>query len=525
MATYASRPALGVKVRGVATTRFAVPLGLALLAALSLLLRVGEMGIGFWIDEGLSVGIADRPLTDIPGVMRQDGSPPLYYVLLHGWMRIAGNSEPGARTLSLLFATLAIPVSFWAAQALFGRRAGWIAAVLAATNPFMTQYAQEARMYALVALLGTIACACLARALIASTSERERRSWAIGSAVALAAMFYTHNWCLFFAMAWGATWLVLLWRADAATRPTLLRAGLIAFGGAILLWLPWVPTFVYQVAHTGAPWSQSPSVSALLGVPGQLLGTVAQGVLALTAGAGVGALLTRGEQARARVALILLAVGAATVLIAWLVSQASPAWANRYLAVGLGPLLLAASGGLAYAGRLGLAGLLIVALMGIGDGAPSQKSNVRDVAQAITPSLSRGDLVVSTQPEQVPVLHHYLPDGLRFATLTGVTRDLGVTDWRDGTQRLDHVSASRDLGPLLDRLPVGKRLVLISPIFNDLRQWRAPWTERIRIHSYEWDQYLSNDDRFMITATEPPPPVTEPGPIPLEATVYVKTRR
>ena len=69
-----------------------------------------------------------------------------------------------------------------------------------------------------------------------------------------------------------------------------------------MLWLPWVPTFVYQVAHTGAPWSQSPSVSALLGVPGQLLGTVAQGVLALTAGAGVGALLTRGEQARARVA-------------------------------------------------------------------------------------------------------------------------------------------------------------------------------------------------------------------------------
>jgi hypothetical protein len=525
MATYASRPALGVRVRGIASARFAVPLGLALLAALSLLLRVGEMGIGFWIDEGLSVGIADRPLSDIPRVMRQDGSPPLYYVLLHFWMRMAGTSEPGARTLSLLFATVAIPASFWAAKALFGTRAGWVAAVLAATNPFMTQYAQEARMYAFVALLGTVACACLARALIGSAPERERRPWAIGAAVALAAMFYTHNWCLFFAMAWGATWLALLWRAEGEARRALLRAGLLAFGGALVLWLPWVPTFAYQVVHTGAPWSQSPSVSALLGVPGQLLGTVAQGVIALTAGAGVGALLTRGEQARARVALILLAVGAATVLIAWLVSQASPAWANRYLAVGLGPVLLAAAGGLAHAGRLGVAGLVIVAVMGIGDGAPSQKSNVRDVAQAIRPSLSPGDLVVSTQPEQIPVLHHYLPAGLRFATLTGPIRDLGVTDWRDGTQRLDRVSAARDLRPLLDRLPVGKRLVLVSPIFSDVRQWRAPWTKRVRIHSYEWEQYLSNDARFMITSTEPPPPVTEPGPIPLEATVYVKTRR
>ena len=60
-------------------------------------------------------------------------------------------------------------------------------------------------MYALVALLGTVACACLARALISTATERERRPWAIGAAVALAAMFYTHNWSLFFAAACGMT--------------------------------------------------------------------------------------------------------------------------------------------------------------------------------------------------------------------------------------------------------------------------------------------------------------------------------
>src|SRR5690349_12943663 len=113
MATYASRPALEVRMRGLAARRFATPLGLGLLVGLSLAPRVGGMGIGFWIGEGLSVGIADRPLTHTPGVMRQDGSPPLYYLLLHFWMQAAGTSEPGARTLSLLFATLLIPVAFW----------------------------------------------------------------------------------------------------------------------------------------------------------------------------------------------------------------------------------------------------------------------------------------------------------------------------------------------------------------------------------------------------------------------------
>src|ERR671933_312254 len=103
MATYASRPAWEVKARAVSRARVAVPAGLGLLVLLSLLLRTPQLGIGFWIDEGLSVGIADRPITDIPGVLRQDGSPPLYYSLLHVWIRVFGTSEAAARTLSLLF--------------------------------------------------------------------------------------------------------------------------------------------------------------------------------------------------------------------------------------------------------------------------------------------------------------------------------------------------------------------------------------------------------------------------------------
>src|SRR6476661_8395125 len=111
MATYASRPAWEVKARAVSRTRVAVPAGLGLLVLLSLLLRTRELGIGFWIDEGLSVGIADRPLGDIPGVLRQDGSPPLYYVLLHLWMGAFGNAEGVVRGFSLACALLAVLVA------------------------------------------------------------------------------------------------------------------------------------------------------------------------------------------------------------------------------------------------------------------------------------------------------------------------------------------------------------------------------------------------------------------------------
>jgi hypothetical protein len=523
MATYASRPAWEVTARAVSRARVAIPAGLGLLVLLSLLLRTRQLGIGFWIDEGLSVGIADRPLTDIPGVLRQDGSPPLYYMLLHVWLGVFGTSEEAARAFSLLCATLAIPAAWWAARALFGDRAAWMAAVLTAANPFLTQYAQETRMYAMVALLGLVACAAFGRAFLGEGTERERRRWAVALAIVLAALMYTHNWALFFAAACGGTWLVLLARTPPQDRRVSLRTGLIGFGGALVLYLPWVPTTLYQAAHTGAPWSSAPSVLALLGVPGALLGTMAQGVLALVAGAGVAAMLARGEERRARTALALLAVGAATVLVAWLASQASPAWANRYLAIGLSPFLLAAAGGLAHAGRLGVAGLVIVTAMGVGDTAPNEKSNVRTVAESVAPGVRAGDIVVSTQPEQIPVLHYYLPDVRRFATLTGPVADLGVTDWRDGTERLRAARAHKDLQPLLDELPVGNRLVLVAPIFHDLRRWRAPWTKAIHVHSLQWAQYLSNDPRFRVVAIDPGLP-DQRGPNAVEATVYVKTR-
>jgi mannosyltransferase len=514
MATIAPRPALAHRARTLSRASVVVPVGLAVLVVLALVLRTTQLGIGFWIDEGLSVGIADRPLTEIPEALRLDGSPPLYYMLLHVWMQAVGSSEEAVRSLSVVCALIAVPVAWWAARGLFGTRAAWIAAVLAATNPFLSRFAQEGRMYALVVLLALVASAAFGRAF-----AWQSRGWAIGYAFALAAMLYTHNWALFFGAACGLVWLYLLYRARE--RRELLVIGAIAFGGALAFYLPWVPTVLYQVAHTGAPWSEPPTVLALLATPVRILGEFPAIALLLVGGAGFAALFVRRD-ARRSPAAWLLAVALLTVALAWLSSQMSPAWANRYLAVAVAPLLLAVTAGLAAAGRLGIAALVVAAALGAADAAPDDKSNVRDVAEAIAPSLQPGDLVISTQPEQISVLDYYLPDGVRFATLTGPVSDTGVTDWRDGTERLGATTPERDLAPLLDELEPGRRLALITPIFFDVRRWQAPWTELVRVRSGEWRQYLSNDPRFAVSATEPALPV-ERRPHAVEATVLVKT--
>src|SRR3954462_5284335 len=99
--------------RALARGKILVVAGLLAIVGLSLVLRTKHLSTGFWIDEGLSYGIAHQPLGDIPGVLRQDGSPPLYYMLLHLWMY--GLDVRGVRwlhMLSLVFAVIAIPVAF-----------------------------------------------------------------------------------------------------------------------------------------------------------------------------------------------------------------------------------------------------------------------------------------------------------------------------------------------------------------------------------------------------------------------------
>ena len=269
MATIAPRPASALRARLPSRTQLAVPAGLAALVLLALVLRTRELGIGFWIDEGLSVGISDRPLGDIPEALRLDGSPPLYYMLLHVWMGVAGSSEEAVRWLSVACMLLAVPVAFWAAAGLFGTRAGWMAAVLVATNPFLTQFAQEGAHVRAGRPAGAGGLGGLRARLRAREPRVGRRLRRGAGDDALHAQL-------------GAVLrrrvrprLAVPAVALAEERRQTLILGAIAFGGALALYLPWIPTTLYQAAHTGAPWSESPNVVDLLGTPVTMLGQFA----------------------------------------------------------------------------------------------------------------------------------------------------------------------------------------------------------------------------------------------------------
>ena len=109
-----------------------------------------------WLDEAISVGWARLPAEMIisSGLeLAQDRHPPLYYLALHYWTHLFGEGEVSVRLLSVIIGALAAPLSYMLVRELYGHRAGAVAAVLVAFNPFLVWYSQEVRMFALAVTL------------------------------------------------------------------------------------------------------------------------------------------------------------------------------------------------------------------------------------------------------------------------------------------------------------------------------------------------------------------------------------
>ncbi|HEY3844991.1 MAG TPA: glycosyltransferase family 39 protein [Acidimicrobiales bacterium] len=235
-----------------------------------------------WLDEALTVDIARLPLHAIPGALKRDGAPPLFYFLLHFWIGIFGNSDEATRSLSGLFGVLTLPVAWFVGRRFGGRAVAWTLVVLFASAPFAVYYSTETRMYALVILLTGCGFLALQRAI-----ERPRPGNLISLAVVTAALLYSQYWALYLVALvglWLLIDLVMLRRRERSAEPV---AGpgaepasasapaepgawkrqwyaLIALAVGVLAFVPWVPTFYYQSKHTGTPWAKPPNFAAVI---------------------------------------------------------------------------------------------------------------------------------------------------------------------------------------------------------------------------------------------------------------------
>jgi 4-amino-4-deoxy-L-arabinose transferase-like glycosyltransferase len=464
-----------------------------LLVALAFVLRVPNLGRAYWIDEGISVGIASHPVRQIPGLLRQDGSPPLFYVLLHFWIRVFGTSPVGTHLLPLFVSLVAVPLGYWAGRALYDRRTGLATAALLATSPFLGWYATETRMYPIVIVLALVGLVLTVRAV----RERAWRDVA-GAVAAFAALLYTHNWGVYLFAATAIVLGVVAW----ARRDRQLALGVAGAGAAVIvLWLPWIPTLIDQVRNTAAPWAISPNIGYFFADQSTALGGTLGLVIAPLLLGGALLINTRRPAGEDDLPRLLGAIAILTSLFGWLAAQVEPSWTVRYLAVIVAPFLLAAAGALAW-NRVGRAVImatcvLLVGWSAIGSLLPNPnsayaKSNVAAVAHAASAALAPGDVVVVTQTEQVAVLAHYLPKGLIYVTPTGPVTDPYVVDWRNIVSRLHRAQPCAAVNPIISTLPIGAHVLEINPV-RKLGAKNSAWYRAVNGQIAAVDRLLALD--------------------------------
>jgi mannosyltransferase len=219
---------------------------LVLILLLALFLRVYRLdGQSLWADEGNSAALAGRTLATITHDAARDIHPPLYYYLLHLWVRLWGHSEIALRSLSALAGTLLVFATFLLGRELFSRWVACLAALLAAVSPFQVYYSQEARMYVLVALWSALAMLCFVRWLRSWTEMGDSAHgrvipWAVLYVCFTTAALYTHYFAFTIPLVTNLAYGLAMIGFRSLRRPRRVGAWAGAQVAVVALYLPWL---------------------------------------------------------------------------------------------------------------------------------------------------------------------------------------------------------------------------------------------------------------------------------------------
>ncbi len=236
-----------------------------LLFVLAVALALRLIGLGdkdIWYDEVFTLAQSRLPLPELIEAVARDNYPPLHSLILSPWISFFGEGAISLRLPSVIASLVAILFSGLIARDLYGPRAALIAMALLAVSPFQVRYAQEARMYALLAAFAAIATWALIRWL-----ARPNYRHLVLLGLAQLATLYTHYFGAFVVLAHGLAvlWILLRQRsrkdvsAHVPWRSWFVTQLLVAAGFSL-----WVPNIIDRFGKLqGAFWIPEPTLPIL----------------------------------------------------------------------------------------------------------------------------------------------------------------------------------------------------------------------------------------------------------------------
>jgi len=234
---------------------------LAPILLLALALRIPGINRSFWVDEVYTV--TERGQMGMTGIITtgSDPHPPLYYMFMHGWMDLFGNSEVAVRSLSVLFGLASIVAVYLLAMKLYDKRTGQIAALLMSISWFQIQHALTARMYTMLVTFSVLSLFFYVRALEDHSVDNR-----LGYALTTVAMLLTHVYGAFVVLAQliHLSYKLISW-ADITRVKKWAMTQTMAFS----FFAPWIvlvalPNYVFtSTDETEVRWLTAPTLDTL----------------------------------------------------------------------------------------------------------------------------------------------------------------------------------------------------------------------------------------------------------------------
>lgn len=211
------------------------------------------------MDEAFGVWVSSHSIHEIFRILQIDAHPPLFYLFLHGWMRLAGRSEGWLRFPFALIGALNAVLIYTLIRTAAGERWGVLTGIFWAASYYALSMETQVRMYPPALGLSLLSAVVFLRAVRRPDIARWTL-YVIIAACALYAHYYTG-----LVVAAELVYLFCLRR---------LKEAILLSASIIVLFSPWIPELFFQWNNfTGWKAAAGPSLwgsnvfSTMLGLP------------------------------------------------------------------------------------------------------------------------------------------------------------------------------------------------------------------------------------------------------------------
>ena len=349
-------------------------------------------------DEVWSIKTAGLNYSAEMAALKADVHPPLYFLILHSWIRLFGTSERAVRSLSGLFYILSVFAVFGLGRKLYGTKTGLLCAAIYLSSPLAILAAQFARMYSLLSLL-----AILSTWLYLQFSIKPRDSRLLLALYIAVNILGTFTHIAFFFLLFAQIVFQLLFY-----RRIRMKQFVVAMALSLIPYLfLWGPILLGQVANSreGAAWVKKPGFSMLADLFLQYGGAfwlVVPLLLYLRWRSGSE---PSGESSKPGIRSLPLWLLAITLLTPLLISEVKPIFNSRLAIVGLHLFVLtigALTGrGANYLLPIAVVGLTVVFLTVVHPA--SAPCDNREMAAYLSRTANDDDVVIFTSLTRLPI--------------------------------------------------------------------------------------------------------------------------